>query len=345
MANYDIPVTYTDKRGVEKVGYKPFFADEIANNPNSSFRLAGGNNPYFNVQEELLNQFEKTGPIIGGETDDAFTYFARGQTSAGDYLPINLDKNNQVGRNVLYEVNSRFNPNKSNLYSVAQGFTDNEGFNTNQILKPNKDASWLQRVNPFERRGIKITTFDTTETFNDASTRGIPSLRYSKPLGESVYYDRTKPFYRTSLSQNLQNIGVEAKILGKTPLPPALVPSLGAAGSVLSMGMQAYGATRAGHYDKNYGYSDPLGTRPAWDFMASISGLTSDKNTNMSPAEAWNEMGNLVKDPEWQMRNPLTAPIYNLMHGNTEPAKAFAEGYKPFFSTAPTSRYDIVQPK
>jgi len=345
MANYNIPIDYVDKRGVERVGYKPFFADEFANSPNSSFRFAGDNNPYFNVKKELLNQFEKTGQIIGGETDDAFTYFARGTTSAGDYLPINLDKNNQVGRNVLYEVNSRFNPNKSNLYSVIQGFTDNEIYNTNQILKPNKDASWLQRVNPFERRGIKLTTFDTTESFNDASKRGTPSLRYSKPLNESVYYDRTKPFYQTSLTQNLKNLGVEAKILGKTPLPPAFVPSLGAAGGVLSMGMQAYGATRDNMYDREYGYSDPYGTRPTWDFMTSISGLTSGENTNMSPAEAWRQMGNLVKNPEWQMRNPYTAPIYNLLHGNTEPAKAFVEGYKPFFTKPVNQRYDISPPK
>lgn len=217
MSEYDKPVTFLDRRGIERTGYRPFFADEFANNPNSSFRLVGGNNPYHNVQQELLNQFQRTGQIIGGETGDALTYFSRGTTSAGDYLPMNIDKRGDVSRNILYEVNERFKPNNSKLYSVLGGFTDKEGFNQNQILKPNKDASWLQRVNPFERRGIKITTFNTTEHWNDPKIKGQSGMRYSTPLGESVYYDRTKPFYRTSLSQNLKNFNVEADIFLSQP--------------------------------------------------------------------------------------------------------------------------------
>ena len=222
-SEYDTPITYTDRRGVVRIGYKPFFADEFANNPNSSFRLVGGYNPYHNVQTELLNQFEKTGQIIGGETADSLTYFAKGGTSAGDYLPIVMDKRGEVAHNLLYEVNPRFNPNRSNLYSVVGGFTDNELHNTNQILKPNKDATWSQRVDPFARRGIKISKFDTTENWHDPRTQGTAGMRYSTPLGESVHYDRTLPFYKTSLRQNLNNLSVEAKILMSQPETQAVV--------------------------------------------------------------------------------------------------------------------------
>lgn len=107
----------------------------------------------------------------------------------------------------------------------------------------------------------------------------------------------------------------------------------------IGIGMQVYGATRDNMYDKEYGYSDPFAIRPFYDFA--LSGI----GNNQTPSQGLSAMKKQVADPEWQMRNPLAATAYNLAFGNTEPAKAFAEGYKPFFTASPIGRYDIVAPR
>jgi hypothetical protein len=341
MSEYNIPITFIDRNGVERTGYKPFFADDFANRPNSSFRLVGGNNPYHNVQLELLNQFEKTGQIIGGETGDALTYFSKGKTSAGDYLPIVRDKRGDASRNILYEVSNKFNPKKSNLYSVIQGFSDNEHYNSNQILKPNKNATFWQQANPLERKGVKITTFNTSESIHDSKTIGAGGLRYTKPLNESVYYDRVTPFSKRPLSTHMANASAETKIfLNAAKNRPLSLTGIGSevgklgalsavgkvAGGLLvpvQIAMQANALTKQNVMDREYGHSDPFALRPAIDFA--LSGI----GNNQTPAEGYRSMGTMVADPEWQMRNPISSVPYNLIHGNLEPLKAFAEGYIP----------------
>jgi len=93
---------------------------------------------------------------------------------------------------------------------------------------------------------------------------------------------------------------------------PVLVP--------LQIGMQAYGATSDNMYDREYGMSDPLALRPVIDMAFA-----------QDARQATGSFKNLVTDPEWQMRNPVSATYYNAMVGNFEPAKAFFGAYIPWF--------------
>ena len=112
-------------------------------------------------------------------------------------------------------------------------------------------------------------------------------------------------------------------------LPPAVAPSLGAVGSVVGMGLQGYGATRNNYYDKNYGFSDPYGLRPAWDFMFNLTGGAYE---GKSISQSWNEMGKQVAEPEYQLRSPTTAVIYNALHGNLDPARGFVQGVQDAYA-------------
>ena len=112
-------------------------------------------------------------------------------------------------------------------------------------------------------------------------------------------------------------------------LPPAVAPSLGAVGSLVGMGLQGYGATRNNYYDKNYGFSDPYGLRPAWDFMFNLTGGAYE---GKSISQSWNEMGKQVAEPEYQLRSPTTAVVYNALHGNLDPARGFAQGLQDTYA-------------
>lgn len=107
----------------------------------------------------------------------------------------------------------------------------------------------------------------------------------------------------------------------------------------VGIGMQVYGATRENMYDREYGTSDPFALRPIYDLA--LSGI----GNNQTPSQGLSAMEKQVADPEWQIRNPLAAVAYNLAFGNTEPAKAFIEGYKPLFTTSTFGRYDITPPR
>jgi hypothetical protein len=77
--------------------------------------------------------------------------------------------------------------------------------------------------------------------------------------------------------------------------------------------------------DREHGKTDPLALRPLVDLA--LSGIALDQ----TPSQAWGAMGRMVGSPEWQMRNPVSATYYNMMHGNFQPLKAFAGGYVPEF--------------
>lgn len=321
-------------------GYKPFFIDEFRNNRDSSFRFIGSESMDWSQEsiiprEEAIKDFIRTGQVRGELSSPPYrTYFSKGEAYT-DYIPAVRDARGETAKNLLYQVNDRFDI-KNPLYTIDQGFTGVEHKGYHNILLPKENPSFLDTINPANRKGIKMTAFDTTERFVPAGTYAPESLMYTKPVVTNVIYDRTKPFYQTSLSQNLKNLGVEAKILGNAKLPAGVAPSLGAAGGLLSIGMQAYGATRDNMYDKEYGYSDPFAIRPIYDLA--LSGI----GNNQTPAEGAEAMRRQVSDPEWQKRNPIGAVPYNLLFGNTEPAKAFAEGYRPFFTMPNIQRYDIA---
>ena len=344
------PVLDTNRR-LRTEGYKPFFIEEFKKDPSSSYRFIGSEVSDWSggkvARDEAIADFIKTGQVRGETSNAPYrTYFSKGEASTA-YLPTVRDAKGETAKNLLYQLSERFDSKGNPLYSVDAGFTGAETKGYHNILLPKENPSFSETVNPLNRRGIKLTSFDTAERFVPAGTYASDSMMYTKPVVSDVIYDRTKPFYKTSLTQNLKNLDVEAKILGNAKLPTAVAPALGAAGGLLSMAGQVYGATRDNMYDREYGMSDPFGTRPAWDFVNKIAGVYEDQSTNRATSipQAWREMGAQVRDPEYLIRNPITGTIYNLATGNTQPAQDFIEAYRPFFTKSNSQRFDITPPR
>ena len=159
-------------------------------------------------------------------------------------------------------------------------------------------------------------------------------------------YDRITPFSKRPIATHLANVKAEAEIFynaSKTAPLSTKLGSLGAmaglggaakgvglvAGGIMSpiqIGMQINALTEKNMIDREYGHSDPFAFRPLVDLA--LSGI----GHNQTPAEGYRAMGQMVADPEWQMRNPISAVPYNLLQGNLEPLKAFAGGLKDFYT-------------
>jgi len=102
-------------------------------------------------------------------------------------------------------------------------------------------------------------------------------------------------------------------------------PVLGALGTgvMAYQGYQDYNSDNRNN--REYGATDPFGLRANYDL-----GIDVLSGTHTIP-QAWEAQRRLVADPEYQMRNPLAATLYNTAHGNFELIKAFAGGYVPSF--------------
>lgn len=125
----------------------------------------------------------------------------------------------------------------------------------------------------------------------------------------------------------------------KTSVPMQVLGNINRVGGVLAekalapigLGMQIYGATRAGHYDKNYGYSDPLALRPAWDFMFNLIGGAYE---GKPISQSWNEMAKQVADPEWIQRNQFGSIPYNAVLNTDAFIQGLKDTYVPMFKEA-----------
>lgn len=247
---------------------------------------------YRRVGMPAVEDFLNKGYIQGTDKYGKRAYFLQGGEWSTGGAPYRIEVNPRLLQPVNNPLYGDINLNR---YLTVEGAFPLKGNNYNYpTLTPNPDPKFLDVVNPSNRKGIKVIDTRTGD----------------------VIYDRTKPLTKTPLSTTIKNLKTDAKILLKTPLPAVATKTIGALGGALSMAGQVYGATRDNVYDREYGMSDPFSVRPMWELL--INGSEAQKK--------------LVADPEWQVRNPYTAPIYNLIHGNTEPMEAFVEGYKPYFT-------------
>jgi hypothetical protein len=156
-------------------------------------------------------------------------------------------------------------------------------------------------------------SFVSSQLANSARRAG----RVSIPDGTITLYGMPKTPINTQIKANI------LPFMGQSMAKAS--PYLGLVGT----GIMAYNGYKDYNSDnmmtREYGATDQFGLRPHYDFLInSVSG-------QQSIADAWETQRRLVADPEWQLRNPLAATLYNTAHGNFEPLKAFAGGYVPEF--------------
>lgn len=155
---------------------------------------------YRRVGLPAVEDFLNRGVVAGTQKYGTEAYFLRGGEWSTGGAPYRITMNPELLKPL---ENKLYGDLSVNRYLERKGVFPIGGSSGGSYprLTPNPDPSFLATINPMNRAGLKI---DDTRT------------------GE-VLYDRTKPFYRTSLSNNLKNTGVEARILMSQPETQAMI--------------------------------------------------------------------------------------------------------------------------
>jgi hypothetical protein len=158
-----------------------------AENPDLFYRRVG-----YPAVEDFMNR----GSIAGTAKYGTEAYFLRGgewSTSGAPYrITMDTAKLNPLENKLYGDLNFNRYLTKEGVFPVGGASGGNY-----PRLTPNLNASYLDRINPLNRYGIKI---DDTIT-------------------GKIIYDRTNPVLKTPVSTNLKNALVEAKIFGNATMP------------------------------------------------------------------------------------------------------------------------------
>ena len=240
--------------------------------------------------------------------------------SLGDNgYPIRLIADERVSRSSL-TGGTPFNgniPEYPNQLSVKEALTKNKGIDLSRAT--GRDL------------GLSLSSAPEGEVF-------VPSnLANNSKLVGKVNADRTVELIgKPKIPINNQ---IKANILPYIGGAMAKVsPYLGVVGT----GVMAYQGYQDYNSDnmmtREYGATDPFGLRAGYDFGINVF------SGSQSIPDAWETQRKLVADPEFQLRNPLAATLYNTAHGNFETLKAFAGGYIPEFLTREVDTKPFYQP-
>lgn len=316
------------------LAYRVPFVNGDGLSPNG-FRIVGQPSWRTGANRDIaIQDFFSTGQIRGTENYDNKAFFNEGRV-ADTYLKSGGV--NTARRNWVYEISPDIAENNPlyNRYGPAEGIRG-EYYNT---LDPNDSASFSDRINPKNRKGIKLTQFDVGETKKISLGSNNYYYESSLPTNNKIVYDRLTPFSNRPLSTHIANISTEAKIIGNLKIP--YTPS-GMAGAGMAIGaaytpFQLYEQIQAasGKYgnnawDKEYGKSDPLALRAVYD--AALG--------NQSPAGNFEKT---ITSPEYAQRNPIGATVYGTATGNMEYPKAFINAYLPnSMQLSDDTRYERV---
>ena len=302
---------------------------------------------YYWHNGKTINQREKLISAYGKDKVIPYNYVIQGNEDF--FTPISQN-NNPLYHRIYSTVGDSKLPsgNSKTLGSRYWVVSPNESTTVNETDL----QSFSDIINPNNRKGLKITggyTGDIKLNYPEGSTppSNYPQAKITtniKPQSKIVY-DRITPFLERPISTHLSNANVEGNIflnaaktrpLSTNPLSlgsmsgisgaaKATALTAGAIMTPIQIGMQINALNKSNIMDREYGDSDPLSIRPMYDFA--LSKIMNGQKYS----DSWKAMNDRVSDPEFQMRNPISSVPYNLIHGNIEPLKAFAQGYVPAF--------------
>lgn len=232
----------------------------------SNYRVAGGRG--FDTAKEIPDDFFKRGLLrgeIGGyrRGGEELAYFAHGNpqrayAQAADSSHEHLLKmlkhfgpELEMPRNYVIEASQKFKERlpKNGLYIGDPNHFQYpvDGYpahGLHRTLKPNKNPSLSDVINPMNRTGLKITQFDNgkIDPIRNADKKVIGHSS-SMPTNEKVLYDRVTPFSERPLSTHAKNLVGEAKIASNALGLPAAAKAAGKAGMFVAehgTGLAAY---------------------------------------------------------------------------------------------------------
>jgi len=215
---------------------------------------------------------------------------------------LGLGDTYRLNESAIRDANPHFKPLGGDVKEYTSPLLD--------IAQQEPEAIALRKANIDEARRVGKIQRDTLS--------GVD--KNGKPWVEPM------PSTRTIIYAPTNKVTQLARFVGNSFQKSA--PALGAIGTLIQVTQQINALGEKDLYKREYGASDPMALRPAIDYLRKVSGLGYDDEKSQGAGEAWKQQGKLVAEPEWQLQNPISAPVYNIMHGNTQPLKGFVQGYK-----------------
>lgn len=197
------------------------------NQTDSYYRILSGTD-YDNAYS-AFSDFQKSGTIKGSNVFAEQAYFNKGYPDPQYYQQINnknydaLFKNYGVKAlpsNYVIEITpyfmDRISAGNNPLYQPNALSPTGGSYYT---LTPDNIQSFSNRVNPLNRRGIKVTQFTGSEMSQPMAAAGedLPPAQWSRDPKPNVVYDTTKPFTKTSFGQHAKNALFEAGVFLEQP--------------------------------------------------------------------------------------------------------------------------------
>ncbi len=238
-------------------------------------------------------------------------YIARGQRT-GESIPIRVVADERVSRSSLkgYDRFKGWTPEAGgNVHEAGMGA---EGARRNLSRVTGKDLGAALSSNPTEE--VFLPSNMARPAAHGGSSRVAGRIA---DTGEIVLVGKPRVPVNTQIKANI------LPFVGQSMAKAS--PYLGVAGT----GVMAYQGYQDYNSDnmmtREYGATDQFGLRAGYDMGINVL------SGQQSIPQAWETQRRLVANPEWQLRNPLAATIYNTAHGNFEPLQAFASAYIPDF--------------
>lgn len=259
---------------------------------------------------------------------------------SSDFAPIQTD-NAHTRSNPLYWMGNH-EGNDARVWNATNGtWSFNTGEGAHITINPKENPSFIDRVNPANRKGIRIyqeqsraiSEHELGVQINNFDTKNPSNPTFELPTKETpnykIEYDRITPVMERPLSTHLNNIKTEAQIFGNaakshqfkgTPAgfggALASLDLIGVPLQIAGQVMAANGAFGDTELDKNYGLSDPLSLRAAMDVGLDVVAGDFGPQTVRNYEQR-------VNDPQYIQRNPLSSMVGQGMRGNTDYLKAF----------------------
>lgn len=197
------------------------------NQTDSYYRILSGQS--YGDTYPAFKDFQETGTIRGSNVFAEQAYFNKGYPDAQYYAQIN----NKNYDNLLKFYGSKVLP-SNYVMEINPYFMDRISSGNNPLYQPNALSptggsyhtltpdsiqSFSDRVNPLNRRGIKVTQFTGSEMSQPMAAAGedLPPSQWSRDPKAKIVYDTTKPFTKTSLGQHAKNALFEAGVLLEQP--------------------------------------------------------------------------------------------------------------------------------
>lgn len=217
------------------------------NQSDSYYRILSGKD--FDTAHQAFLDYQRTGLIRGTPNfSGRDAYFNKGYPDPQYYA----ETNNKYFDSVMNSWGEKYLP-SNYVIEASPKFINKVSSGANPLYKPNALSqsgggsyftlesnhvnSFLDRINPANRIGTKVTHFTGSTLSQPMAPAGqtLPPAVWSRDPNPSVLYDTTKPFTKTSIGQHARNAAFEAGVFLEQPEVKQMAGKMGTFGNYLGL--------------------------------------------------------------------------------------------------------------